>query len=105
MNAFGISSDMISLSSFASTPAVINTLSDDTVRLTTSSLDIQSLVVYHLPFNCTIVFLFDEGGIVVEGFYDDMTIVGSSGCFAGLTGKVRGRVLTDETFEYVWMLD
>ena len=54
---------------------------------------------------CTIVFVFDEGSLVVEGFYNEMTIVGGSGCFAGLTGKVQGTVLTSTTFEYVWSLD
>ena len=54
---------------------------------------------------CTIVFIFDEGGLVVEGFYNDMVIVGASGCFAGLIGKVEGRVINGDTFEYVWALD
>lgn len=54
---------------------------------------------------CTIVFLYDEGGIVAEGFYNEMTIIGSSGCFAGLTGNVRGIELGPDTFQYIWTLD
>lgn len=54
---------------------------------------------------CTIVFIFDEGGLVVEGFSNDMTIVGGSGCFAGLTGKVQGTQRTNMLFDYVWTLD
>ena len=54
---------------------------------------------------CTVVFVFAEGGLAVEGFYSDMTIVGATGCFAGLTGKVEGRILGATTYEYVWTLD
>lgn len=56
---------------------------------------------------CQMVFVFDEGQLVVEGFFSEMTIVGGSGCFAGITGIVEGYPyeFDDDIYEYWFTLD
>lgn len=53
---------------------------------------------------CTIVFAFPNGELVVEGFFEDMTIIGGSGCFEGSRGTVQV-VTNNGFFEYTWQIE
>ena len=61
-------------------------------------VDIEASATY-----CNIVFELDEGDIVVQGFFGEMVIVGASGCFQGLQGRVfASDPLDDSLFIYNW---
>ena len=48
---------------------------------------------------CSIVFAFRTGELVLQGFFDDMTIVAGSGCFTGVVGTAQV-VGSNNIFEY-----
>lgn len=61
-------------------------------------VDIDAAATY-----CNIVFELDKGEISVQGFFEEMAIVGASGCFQGLQGRVLGSdPLDDSLFIYNW---
>ena len=52
---------------------------------------------------CSIVFAFDDGELVVQGFFEEMTIIAGSGCFEGVTGTVQVSS-SGNFFEYVFLI-
>lgn len=49
---------------------------------------------------CTIVFKFEEGTVATAGFFEDMMILGGTGCYAGIKGMFYGSDLSTELFSY-----
>jgi len=52
---------------------------------------------------CNIVFSFPQGTILVQGFPDELIVIGSSGCFRGLKATtVAGESDEPPAFTYTW---
>eukprot|EP00977_Amphora_coffeiformis_P001076 scaffold222_cov175-Amphora_coffeaeformis.AAC.21 len=51
---------------------------------------------------CNTVITLQQGSIALQGFYENMYIVGASGCFQGLTGAVAGG---DNEFGFTYTFD
>lgn len=53
---------------------------------------------------CSILFAFPNGELVIQGFFDELTIIGGSGCFTGTQGKVQVST-SGNFFEYTFFID
>lgn len=54
---------------------------------------------------CTAVYNFEEGSIVTTGYFEYMSIVGGTGCYASLRGQFRGRDEGAQSFSYEVRVD
>lgn len=52
---------------------------------------------------CSIIYTLEEGTIAAQGYFDDMAIVGATGCFRGLEGTVSASE-TETGFFYTWSI-
>lgn len=53
---------------------------------------------------CSIIFAFGNGELIIQGFFNDLTIVAGSGCFEGTQGKVQVST-SGNFFEYNFFID
>lgn len=49
---------------------------------------------------CTITFTFEEGTIATAGYFEDMVIIGGTGCYSGMKGMFYGADLSNGLFSY-----